>query len=150
MCKSWGSLSYCCPYAVLGHIFISLQLVMGLNSRILRCNPMQTAYHVFQYRSKMTDRLRGSSIHVQNFINWWTTYHSIRHYCCNHKRPKFITSFALYIGRLPLNNVSDNLKIFYQWWEKLSMDQGCLLWGTRLIVPEVLQGCYWINCNILI
>ena len=36
--------------------------------------------------------------------------------------------------------VSDNLKIFYQRRDQLSMDQGCLLWGTRIIVPEVWQG----------
>ena len=41
----------------------------------------------------------------------------------------------------PQKGISDNLKIFYQRRDQLSMDQGCLLWGTRVIVPEVLQAC---------
>ena len=40
----------------------------------------------------------------------------------------------------PQKGVSDNLKIFYQRRDQLSTDQGCLLWGTRVIVPEVWQG----------
>ena len=40
----------------------------------------------------------------------------------------------------PQKGVSDNLKIFYQRRDQLSTDQGCLLWGTRVIVPEVWHG----------
>ena len=40
----------------------------------------------------------------------------------------------------PRGGVNDNLKPFYQRKDQLSTDQGCLLWGTRVIIPEVLQA----------
>ena len=40
----------------------------------------------------------------------------------------------------PQKGVNDNLKTFYQRRDQLSMDQGCLLWGTRVVIPEVLQA----------
>ena len=40
----------------------------------------------------------------------------------------------------PQGGVEDNLKPFYQRKDQLTTDQGCLLWGTRVIVPKVLQS----------
>ena len=40
----------------------------------------------------------------------------------------------------PQKGVSDNLLTFYQRQDQLSTDQGCLLWGTRVVVVKVLQA----------
>ena len=40
----------------------------------------------------------------------------------------------------PQKGVNGNLKTFYQWRDQLSTDQGCLLWGTRVVIPDKLQG----------
>ena len=42
---------------------------------------------------------------------------------------------------LPQRGVKDNLKQFYQHKDKLTTDQGCLLWGTHVIILNVLQSC---------
>ena len=34
----------------------------------------------------------------------------------------------------------DNLKPFYQYKDQLTTDQECLLWGTYVIIPEMLQS----------
>ena len=39
----------------------------------------------------------------------------------------------------PQKGVSENLKAFHQRQDQLSTDQGCLLWGTRVVIPEKLQ-----------
>lgn len=36
--------------------------------------------------------------------------------------------------------VEDELKPFYQCKDQLTTDKGCLLWGTRVIIPPVLQA----------
>ena len=36
--------------------------------------------------------------------------------------------------------VDDSLKPFYQCKDQLKADQGCLLWGTRVIIPLSLQA----------
>ena len=41
----------------------------------------------------------------------------------------------------PQKGVSENLKAFHLRRDQLSTDQGCLLWGTRVVIPEKLQGC---------
>ena len=40
----------------------------------------------------------------------------------------------------PQRSVEDNLKPFYQHKDQLTTDQGCLLWGTHMIIPKVLQS----------
>jgi len=40
----------------------------------------------------------------------------------------------------PQKGVSDGLKPFYQRRDQLSMDQGCLLWGTRVVIPNSLRN----------
>ena len=40
----------------------------------------------------------------------------------------------------PQRGVEDNLKPFYHRKDQLTTDQGCLLWGTRVIIPKVLQS----------
>ena len=40
----------------------------------------------------------------------------------------------------PQRGVDDSLKPFYQCKDQLTMDQGCLLWGTRVIIPLSLQA----------
>ena len=40
----------------------------------------------------------------------------------------------------PLRGVDDSLKPFYQRKDQLTTDQGCLLWGTRVIIPPSLQA----------
>ena len=42
---------------------------------------------------------------------------------------------------LPQRGVKDNLKQFYQYKDKLTADQGCLLWGTHVITLNILQSC---------
>jgi len=39
----------------------------------------------------------------------------------------------------PQQTVSEEMRPFYQRKEQLATDQGCLLWGTRVIVPAKLQ-----------
>ena len=41
----------------------------------------------------------------------------------------------------PQRGVEDNLKPFYHRKDQLTTDQGCLLWGTRVIISKVLQFC---------
>ena len=36
--------------------------------------------------------------------------------------------------------MSDKLKLFYQRRNQLSTNQGCLLWGTRVIIPDSLRS----------
>ena len=40
----------------------------------------------------------------------------------------------------PQRGVEDSLKPFYQRKDQLTTDQGCLLWGTRVIIPPALQA----------
>ena len=40
----------------------------------------------------------------------------------------------------PQKGVSDELKPFYQRRDHLSTDQGCVLWGTRVIIPNSLRS----------
>ena len=40
----------------------------------------------------------------------------------------------------PQRGVDDSLKPFYQRKDQLTMDQGCLLWGTRVIILLSLQA----------
>ena len=40
----------------------------------------------------------------------------------------------------PQRRVDDCLKPFYQRKDQLTMDQGCLLWRTRVIIPLSLQA----------
>ena len=40
----------------------------------------------------------------------------------------------------PQKGVSDNLKTFYQRRDQVTTNQGCLPWGTRAVIPQVLQG----------
>ena len=40
----------------------------------------------------------------------------------------------------PRRDIKDNLKPFYQHKDQLTTDQGCLLWGIRVIIPQVLQA----------
>ena len=48
--------------------------------------------------------------------------------------------FQYVLGGWPQNGVSDGLKPFYQRRDQLSTDQGCVLWGTRVIIPDSLRS----------
>jgi len=40
----------------------------------------------------------------------------------------------------PQGGVNDDLKSYHQKQDQLSSDQGCILWGTRVVIPQVLQA----------
>ena len=59
------------------------------------------------------------------------------------KDPILAQVYQFVVEGWPQEGVNDNLKTFYQQRDQLSTDQGCLLWGTRVVIPdhEVLQVC---------
>jgi len=40
----------------------------------------------------------------------------------------------------PQGTVNDDLKSYHQKQDQLSSNQGCVLWGTRVVIPQVLQA----------
>ena len=51
------------------------------------------------------------------------------------------TVYQYVMKRWPSKPVHEKLKPFYQRKDHLSTDQGCLLWGLRVIIPTRLQAC---------
>ena len=56
------------------------------------------------------------------------------------KDPVLIRVYQYVLEGWPQGGVNDDLKSYYQKRDQLSSDQGCILWGTRVVIPEVLQA----------
>ena len=56
------------------------------------------------------------------------------------KDPILSQVYQYMLGGWPQKGVSDALKPFYQRRDQLSTDQGCLLWGTRVVIPDSLRS----------
>ena len=56
------------------------------------------------------------------------------------KDPILSQVYQYVLGGWPQKGVSDALKPFYQQRDQLSTDQGCLLWGTRVVIPDSLRS----------
>ena len=56
------------------------------------------------------------------------------------KDPILMRVYHYVLEGWPQGGVSDELKAYYQKRDQLSSDQGCILWGTRVIIPQVLQA----------
>ena len=56
------------------------------------------------------------------------------------KDPVLTQVYQYVLEGWPQTGVKDNLYAFYQRKDYLSTDQGCVLWGTRVLIPESLQA----------
>ena len=56
------------------------------------------------------------------------------------KDPVLSQVYQYVLGGWPQKGMSDVLKPFYQRRNQLSTDQGCLLWGTRVIILDSLRS----------
>ena len=101
--KGWDSLSCGCLYTALGNILINLQIWDWIQGYKDAC----------QYRKPVTFTnagrrwLRGSSNHVQVLLIDGLPITASDIAAANQKRPKFITSFAVYIWKIAIEG--------YQW-----------------------------------
>lgn len=56
------------------------------------------------------------------------------------KDPTLMRVYQYVLEGWPQGGVGEELKVYHQKREHLSTDQGCILWGTRVIIPQVLQA----------
>ena len=56
------------------------------------------------------------------------------------KDPILMSVYQYVLEGWPQGGVNDDLKSYHQNRDQLSSDQGCVLWVTRVIIPQVLQA----------